>query len=106
MLYEDPVENIDIQKQTLTTSSGKLLKYGSLIIATGCTASRYLSIYRSSPSVICIKIGAGNSIHLLCCVVRFPDKIGGNLSGVHYIRDVADADALVSSLVISYTPLI
>jgi monodehydroascorbate reductase (NADH) len=68
MLYEDPVENIDIQKQTLTTSSGKLLKYGSLIIATGCTAS------------------------------RFPDKIGGNLSGVHYIRDVADADALVSSL--------
>jgi hypothetical protein len=67
MLYEDPVENIDIQKQTLTTSSGKLLKYGSLIIATGCTASRYLSIYRSSSSVICIKIGAGNSIHLLYC---------------------------------------
>ncbi|GAU19398.1 hypothetical protein TSUD_76430 [Trifolium subterraneum] len=70
MLYEDPVENIDIQKQTLTTSSGKLLKYGSLIIATGCTSS------------------------------RFPDKIGGNLSGVHYIRDVADADSLVSSLII------
>ncbi|CAJ2676518.1 monodehydroascorbate reductase, chloroplastic/mitochondrial [Trifolium pratense] len=68
MLYEDPVENIDIEKQTLTTSSGKLLKYGSLIIATGCTSS------------------------------RFPDKIGGNLSGVHYIRDVADADSLVSSL--------
>lgn len=68
MLYEDPVENIDTEKQTLTTSSGKLLKYGSLIIATGCTAS------------------------------RFPDKIGGNLSGVHYVRDVADADALVSSL--------
>lgn len=68
MLYEDPVENIDTEKQTLTTSSGKLLKYGSLIIATGCTAS------------------------------RFPDKIGGNLPGVHYVRDVADADALVSSL--------
>ncbi|XP_061337811.1 monodehydroascorbate reductase, chloroplastic/mitochondrial [Gastrolobium bilobum] len=68
MLYEDPVKNIDIESQTLTTISGKLLKYGSLIIATGCTAS------------------------------RFPEKIGGNLPGVHYIRDVADADALILSL--------
>ncbi|KAL3498898.1 hypothetical protein ACH5RR_041630 [Cinchona calisaya] len=68
MFYEDPVTGVDIEKQTLTTNSGKLLKYGSLIIATGCTAS------------------------------RFPEKIGGNLSGVHYIRDVADADSLVSSL--------
>ncbi|KAF7828229.1 monodehydroascorbate reductase, chloroplastic/mitochondrial [Senna tora] len=68
MLYEDPVKSIDIEQQTLTTNSGKLLKYGSLIIATGATAS------------------------------RFPEKIGGNLPGVHYIRDVADADSLVSSL--------
>ncbi|KAK9276671.1 hypothetical protein L1049_006207 [Liquidambar formosana] len=68
MLYEDPVVGIDIERQTLTTNSGKLLKYGSLIVATGCTAS------------------------------RFPEKIGGNLPGVHYIRDVADADSLVSSL--------
>ncbi|XP_043710112.1 monodehydroascorbate reductase, chloroplastic/mitochondrial-like isoform X2 [Telopea speciosissima] len=68
MLYEDPVTGLDIEKQTLTTSSGKLLKYGSLIIATGCTA------------------------------VRFPEKIGGNLSGIHYIRDVADADSLIASL--------
>ncbi|XP_048320429.2 monodehydroascorbate reductase, chloroplastic/mitochondrial isoform X1 [Ziziphus jujuba] len=68
MLYGDPVADIDIEKQTLTTNSGKLLKYGSLIVATGCTAS------------------------------RFPEKIGGNLPGVHYIREVADADALVSSL--------
>lgn len=30
---------------------------------------------------------------------RFPEKIGGDLPGVHYIRDVADADNLVSSLV-------
>ncbi|KAF8027660.1 hypothetical protein BT93_E0540 [Corymbia citriodora subsp. variegata] len=67
MLYEDPVTSIDIDKQTLTTDSGKLLKYGSLIIATGCTAS------------------------------RFPEKIGGNLPGVHYIRDVADANSLISS---------
>ncbi|KAK4559304.1 hypothetical protein RGQ29_008503 [Quercus rubra] len=68
MFYEDPVTGIDIEKQTLTTNSGKQLKYGSLIIATGCTAS------------------------------RFPDKIGGNLPGVHYVRDVADADSLISSL--------
>ncbi|KAL5551838.1 hypothetical protein UlMin_002014 [Ulmus minor] len=68
MLYSDPVTSLDIEKQTLTTNSGKLLKYGSLIVATGCTAS------------------------------RFPEKIGGNMPGVHYIRDVADADSLVSSL--------
>ncbi|XP_043715217.1 monodehydroascorbate reductase, chloroplastic/mitochondrial-like [Telopea speciosissima] len=68
ILYEDPVTAVDIEKHTLTTSSGKLLKYGSLIIATGCTAA------------------------------RFPEKIGGNLSGVHYIRDVADADSLIQSL--------
>ncbi|KAL6979554.1 Monodehydroascorbate reductase, chloroplastic/mitochondrial [Sarracenia purpurea var. burkii] len=68
MMYEDPVTGIDIRKQTLTTSSGKLLKYGTLIVATGCTTS------------------------------RFPEKIGGNLPGVHYIRDVADADLLISSL--------
>ncbi|KAH7863638.1 hypothetical protein Vadar_020216 [Vaccinium darrowii] len=68
MLYKDPVTGIDMEKQTLTTNSGKLLKYGSLIVATGCTAS------------------------------RFPEKIGGNLPGVHYIRDVADADSLISSL--------
>lgn len=32
---------------------------------------------------------------------RLPEKIGGDLPGVHYIRDVADADSLVSSLVCS-----
>ncbi|CAN1743542.1 Monodehydroascorbate reductase, chloroplastic/mitochondrial [Linum perenne] len=68
MIYQDPVASVDIEKQTLTTNSGKLLKYGALIVATGCTAS------------------------------RFPEKIGGNLPGVHYIRDVADADSLISSL--------
>ncbi|XWS61721.1 hypothetical protein CRYUN_Cryun07bG0150400 [Craigia yunnanensis] len=68
MIYEDPVTIIDTEKQALTTNSGKLLKYGSLIIATGCTAS------------------------------RFPEKIGGNLPGVHYIRDVADVDSIISSL--------
>ncbi|KAI3689630.1 hypothetical protein L2E82_47594 [Cichorium intybus] len=68
MIYKDPVTTIDAKKQTLTTNSGKTLKYGSLIVATGCTAS------------------------------RFPEKIGGNLRGVHYIRDVADADSLISSL--------
>lgn len=68
VLYQDPVVGLDIEAQTLTTSSGKLLKYGSLIISTGCEAA------------------------------RLPEKIGGNLPGVHYIRDVADADSLISSL--------
>nr|AOW73102.1 monodehydroascorbate reductase [Eleusine coracana]ATL76080.1 monodehydroascorbate reductase 5 [Eleusine coracana] len=68
VLYEDPVVAFDGKTQTLKTSSGKMLKYGSLIISTGCEAS------------------------------RLPAKIGGNLPGVHYIRDVADADSLVSSL--------
>ncbi|XP_022970035.1 monodehydroascorbate reductase, chloroplastic/mitochondrial [Cucurbita maxima] len=66
--YQDPVMGIDIENQTLKTNSGKLLKYGALLIATGCTAS------------------------------RFPDRIGGGLPGVHYVRDVADADSLISSL--------
>ncbi|XXG76478.1 hypothetical protein AAC387_Pa08g0818 [Persea americana] len=68
VLYQDPVTGVDVQTQTLTTSSGNVLKYGSLIIATGCAS------------------------------VRFPEKIGGDLPGVHYIRDVADADSLISSL--------
>lgn len=68
IIYEDPVTDVNIEKQTLQTQSGKLLKYGSLIVATGCTAS------------------------------RLPEKIGGNLGGVHYIRDVADADSLIESL--------
>lgn len=67
-IYSDAVTGLDIATQTLTTTSGKTLKYGSLIVATGCTAS------------------------------RFPDKIGGNMPGVHYIRDVADADGLIASL--------
>jgi monodehydroascorbate reductase (NADH) len=71
VLYEDPVVAFDGKTQTLKTSSGKILKYGSLIISTGCEAS------------------------------RLPEKIGGKLPGVHYIRDVADADSLVSSLVCS-----
>ena len=65
MLYEDPVTGIDAEKQTLTTNS---LEFGSLIIATGYTAS------------------------------RFSEKIGDTLPGVHHIRDMADVDSLVSSL--------
>ncbi|KAJ0967038.1 hypothetical protein J5N97_023955 [Dioscorea zingiberensis] len=68
VLYQDPVVGVDSHAQTLTTSSGKLLKYGSLIISTGCSAT------------------------------RLPEKSGGSLPGVHYIRDVSDADSLVSSL--------
>jgi len=58
MLYEDPVKDIDIEKHTLTTSSGKLLKYGSLIIATGCTASRYQFVYISL--LVYVRSGAEN----------------------------------------------
>ncbi|QHO58054.1 Monodehydroascorbate reductase 5 [Arachis hypogaea] len=67
MLYQDPVKDIDIEKQTLTTNSGKHLKYGSLIIATGSSAS------------------------------RFPEKIG-KPTWRSLFREVADADALISSL--------
>ena len=35
---------------------------------------------------------------------RFPEKIGGNLPGVHYIRDVADADSLIESFVMQLFP--
>ncbi|PKA66310.1 Monodehydroascorbate reductase, chloroplastic [Apostasia shenzhenica] len=68
VFYEDPIVGLDIQTKTLTTLSGKLITYGSLIISTGCSAS------------------------------RLPGQSGGNLPGVHYIRDIADADLLVSSL--------
>ncbi|KAJ3690570.1 hypothetical protein LUZ61_019734 [Rhynchospora tenuis] len=68
VLYKDPVVSFDSNAQTVVTSSGKTIKYGSLIISTGAVSS------------------------------RFPEKIGGNLPGVHYIRDVADADYLISSL--------
>eukprot|EP01018_Ginkgo_biloba_P018465 Gb_25157 [translate_table: standard] len=69
VMYGTTVTGLDIPTQTLTTASGSHLKYGSLIIATGCTAA------------------------------RLPASIGGSLPGVYYIRDIADADLLVSSLV-------
>eukprot|EP00252_Welwitschia_mirabilis_P015506 TRINITY_DN340_c0_g1_i1.p1 TRINITY_DN340_c0_g1~~TRINITY_DN340_c0_g1_i1.p1 ORF type:complete len:523 (+),score=110.07 TRINITY_DN340_c0_g1_i1:123-1691(+) len=68
VLYQTTVTRLDLSTQTLKTSSGTSLKYGTLIIATGCSAT------------------------------RLPNSIGGNLPGVHYIRDVADADLLVSSM--------
>lgn len=47
---------------------------------------------------------AGVLDNLLC---RLPKAIGGELQGVQYIRDVADADALVDSFVseTSHSPL-
>ncbi|KAJ4774697.1 monodehydroascorbate reductase [Rhynchospora pubera] len=68
VLYKDPVVSFDSNAQTVVTSSGKRIKYGSLIISTGAVSS------------------------------RLPEKIGGDLPGVHYIRDVADANSLISSL--------
>lgn len=41
VLYEDPVISFDSNTQTVATSSGKTIKYGSLIISTGCGSARY-----------------------------------------------------------------
>lgn len=101
-IYQDPVTGIDIENQTLKTTSGKLLKYGSLFIATGCTASRcFYSIFSLGSDKCCytIVICRLKLHYLYSLVLRFPDRIGGGLPGVHYIRDVADADSLISSLV-------
>eukprot|EP00249_Psilotum_nudum_P010166 c22376_g1_i1 orf=577-2049(-) len=68
VLHGVSVTGLDVNSRTLTISSGDCLKYGNLIIATGCTAA------------------------------RLPESIGGDLLGVHYIRDVADADSLIASL--------
>lgn len=51
-------------------------------------------------SAITIQIDRWKLHYLFSLVLRFPDKIGGGLPGVHYIRDVADADSLISSLVV------
>lgn len=67
VLYDTSVTGIDINSRTVSTSSGASIEYGNLLIATGSIAS------------------------------RLPESIGGKISGVHYIREVEDADALVES---------
>eukprot|EP00250_Pteridium_aquilinum_P015607 c22670_g1_i1 orf=162-1634(+) len=67
VLYGVAVTGIDLNSKTLSTSSGTSIEYNNLIIATGATAA------------------------------RLPKAIGGEFQGVQYIRDVADADALVDS---------
>lgn len=62
------VTALDTGGKTLTMEGGGTIKYGKLIIATGSTAS------------------------------RLPDKVGGGLKNVEYIRNVADADSLVAAL--------
>ncbi|CAM6120762.1 unnamed protein product [Calypogeia fissa] len=62
------VTGLNIADHSLTTSSGDTIKYEKLIIATGSGAS------------------------------MLPEKIGGRLPGVHYIREVADADSLIDAL--------
>lgn len=49
--------------------------------------------------VVYVLLGERKILKLILHCFRFPEKIGGNLHGVHYIRDVADADSLISSLV-------
>lgn len=68
VLYDVAVTGLDANTKTLSTSSGSSIQYNNLIIATGATAA------------------------------RLPKAIGGELQGVQYIRDVADADALVEAL--------
>eukprot|EP00898_Chlorokybus_atmophyticus_P005116 jgi/Chlat1/5605/Chrsp369S00414 len=67
VLYGTEVVQLDTTNRTLTTANGDVIDYGALILATGSIAS------------------------------RLPDKIGGNLPGVHYIRGVKDADCLVEA---------
>lgn len=62
------VTGVDTSGKVLTTEAGGSIKYGKLIVATGSTAS------------------------------RLPDEVGGALKNVKYVRNVADADSLVSSL--------
>ncbi|GAQ83938.1 Monodehydroascorbate reductase [Klebsormidium nitens] len=65
LLLGTTISGLDLSKKELTTSKGDTLSYKKLIVATGSTAS------------------------------RLPEKIGGALPGVNYIRNVADADGLV-----------
>lgn len=67
VLYDVAVTGLDANSKLLSTSSGSKIGYNNLIIATGATAA------------------------------RLPKAIGGELQGVHYIREVADADALVKT---------
>lgn len=67
VLYDVAVTGLDVNSKTLSTSSGTSIEYNNLIIATGASAA------------------------------RLPKAIGGELKGVQYIRDVADANALVDS---------
>ncbi|KAJ7560709.1 hypothetical protein O6H91_04G141700 [Diphasiastrum complanatum] len=67
VLYDTSVSGLDISLGTLSTKAGGTIKYSNLIIATGSTAT------------------------------RLPEAVGGSLPGVHYLREVEDADSLVSS---------
>ncbi|KAH7282654.1 hypothetical protein KP509_35G042000 [Ceratopteris richardii] len=68
VLYDTAATGVDLDKKKLFTSSGSSIAYDNLIIATGASAA------------------------------RLPKTIGGDLQGVHYIREVADADALIEAL--------
>ncbi|MCO5593714.1 hypothetical protein L7F22_047731 [Adiantum nelumboides] len=72
VLYDVAVTGLDVNAKFLSTSAGSSIQYSNLIIATGASAA------------------------------RLPKAIGGELQGVQYIRDVADADALVKALVLCY----
>lgn len=60
------VTKCEFDNKKVLTTSGNEIEYDNLIIATGCGAA------------------------------RLPAKIGGELDGVFYVRNVQDADKLVS----------
>ena len=66
----------DAGKQTVTTQSGETTSYDKLVVAIGCTA------------------------------LRLPASIGGNLQGVHYVRDYQDALELANAMDAATKPVI
>lgn len=62
------VVEADFGTKRLTTAAGETISYETLVVATGCG------------------------------VIRLPESIGGELPGVHYVRNNADALALVSGM--------
>jgi monodehydroascorbate reductase (NADH) len=66
----------DKTKKTVTTDDGDVTAYDKLVVAIGCTA------------------------------LRLPDAIGGNLPGVHYVRDYADALGLSEAMKNSDSPVV
>ena len=75
VLYEDPVVAFDGKTQTLKTSSGKILKYGSLIISTGCEASRYTTMLMWMSSCICLGSQISSILFMMSSFIKFSTQM-------------------------------